>query len=292
MQERRNLMLRKSVVFLSVLCVAATGAFMIGCGGSSSTPAKCTGTFTVVGNWQGTLSGGGTSDPLFGTIDSSGNATFFDSAADMIVLPGITGACSFSETLTAYTSIASGGPGVNTVTATGNVTSDSAITASAVSNGQTTSFSFSSYVPEATLSVPSGTVIAPIDGQFTDLLTLTFSGTTTSMSFTGTSGGGCTINGTFTEETVSNVYDVTLAYSGGGTCTGTFTGSGFESSADLLSVNLGGPAGTYLYGMMTSTSSGFVFEVIPPGVDAARRVHVRANKVGFGSLFGFKHAAR
>ena len=131
-------MLRKSVVFFSVLCIAATGAFMIGCGGSSTpAPAKCTGTFTVVGDWQGTLSGGGASDSLFGTIDSAGNATFFDSLADMIVLPGITGACSFSETLTAYASTVPGPPASSSGTATGNVTSDSSITGSAVSAKKT-----------------------------------------------------------------------------------------------------------------------------------------------------------
>lgn len=283
-------MLRKSVVVFSVLCIAATGAFMIGCGSSTPAPAKCTGTFTVVGDWQGTLSTSGNSDDLFGVINSAGNATFFDSLADMIVVPGISGACSFSQTLTAYASTVPGPPATGTGTAAGNVTSDSAIAGSVAINGTTSSFSFASYTPEASLSVPSGNTLASVQGQIVDNLILTFSGTTTSMTFTGTDALNCTFNGTFTEEAVSNVYDVTFAVSGTNCTAVSYTGSGFESSADLLGVG-GGATGAYLYGMMTSTSTPFVFEVIPGGGDAARRVHVRASQTGFRNLFDFRHGA-
>jgi hypothetical protein len=290
-------MLRKYAVFFSFLfCIAAAGAFMIACGGSSSTPppAKCTGSFNVVGDWQGTASSGGSSDDLFGTINSSGNVVMFDSLADMLVVSGFTGACSFSQTLTAYESVENGGPGTASGTVSGNVTSNSAITGSETSNGQTTGLTFNSYTPEATLAVPSGPTAAPIEGTVPlDSMILAFSGTTSSMAFTGTEDvQNCSVNGTFVEEAVSNVYDVTINFSGTNcTYASSYTGSGFESSSDLLDVNDGG-AGVYLYGMITSGTP-FVFEVLPGGGgDAADRGHVRANKVGIRNVFGFRHVAR
>jgi len=141
------------------------------------------------------------------------------------------------------------------------------------------------------VSVPSSPTLASVQGQILDDLILTFSGTSTAMTFTGTDGANCTFNGAFNEEAVSNVYDVTLAVSGAACTAASYTGSGFESSSDLLDAN-SGATGVYLYGMMTSASTAFVFEVVPGGGDAAYRDHVRANKAGIRNVFGFKRVAR
>jgi len=277
-------MLRKSVFLLSLLCLAAWCAVNIGCGGSSS-PKKtaCTGSYNIVGDWQGTATGTGSSDSLTGIINSTGEAMFFDSQADIVSLPQLTGTCSFSETLTAYESTANGGAS-STGTATGNVNSDTSITGSDVSNGTTTNFTFSSYAPISTITAVTGTVGAVIEGQLSDSLILSLGGTSSAITFSGTDATNCTINGTATEEGTNNVYDVTFDVGGTG-CTATnLAGLGFESSADLFTLD-NNAIGTYLYVIVTNYSAPFVVEIFPAGPGAYIKHH-SAHTSGFHNLFG------
>ncbi len=288
-------MARTCLFWISLISLTALAGFTLACGGSSNTPppTACTGTFNVIGDWQGTATEGTSSDPLVGVINSSGHAVFFDSVADIAVLPGITGACSFSGTLTAYASLESPG-GVQTVpgTATGNVNSATSITGSDVANGTTTALSFSTYTPLSTLTPVSGNTSAFVEGQVQDLLSLAVGGTTSSITFSGSGvESGCTVNGTLTEEGANNVYDVTYDISGTNAgCTGNLTGVGFESSSDLF-VGSNNP-GTYVYAIITSgTSAPFVVEIVPSGGDV-RDLHHQPNPAS-RRVFGFnKHESQ
>jgi hypothetical protein len=288
--ERRNLMLRKSAVFFSFLCIAATGAFM-SCGGGSSHfgPTPCTGSFNVVGDWKGSVTEGGNAVDLFGTIDSTGNAVFFDGAADVVTVSPLTGACSFSSTLTAYISVADGGPQTESGTATGNVTSATSLNGSeSVIGGTNGTFTFSSYSPLGTGSVTalSGSVTAEVEGEVaTDFLNLTLAGTVGNISYTGTD-GICTFSGAFSQEGTNDIYDVTFNVAGSGSgCSGNFTGVGFESDSDLLGFS--SATGTYLYAVITSNGAPFVVEIPPSGADALRRAHNPRMSTSFSKVFGF-----
>jgi hypothetical protein len=291
-------MLRKFVMLLPLISIAATGVFLIACGGSSSTKTtQCTGSYTIAGDWQGTATSGSTTDDLFGVINSSGNATFFDGLADIATIDGLTGACSFSETLTAYESAQNGGPQTATGTVTGNVNSDTSITGSDVANSQTTNLSLSSYSPISSVTALSGTVGAVIEGQAPqDEMILTLSGTSSNITFTGTDENDCSFSGTMTEEATSNVYDVSVVLSSSncgmsGYTTGTYTGTGFESSSDLLDVN-DNAAGTYAYVIITSYSQPFVLEILPSGCDDCAASHRRSNVPGYRNVFGFSRQTR
>lgn len=285
-------MLQKCAVLLSLLAIALLACVIISCGSSSSSkPAPCTGSYTVVGDWQGTITSNSETDKLFGTIDSSGNAVFFDDLADIATLSPITGACSFSSTLTAYESAENGGAATASGTATGNVTSDSALNGSVTINSTANGFTFSSYPPLGTGAVTavSATVGAEVEGQLTDDLILTLGGTSGNITFTGSDAGGCTFNGAFTQEGTNDLYSVSFAVGGNSSCeAGTLTGVGFESDSDLLDVNDNG-SGTYVYAVITSGGSPFVVEILPSGSGSPNQTIRQHGNTNFSRIFGFEH---
>jgi len=268
-------MFGKSLLLLfSFAALCMIGAMTISCGGSSSSTVNkaCTGgPFNVVGDW--TFSAGGSSGP--GVITSAGLAVFFQTSTtvpapgDTVVLPTITGACSFSGNGTAYGTPASGG-GSASQTVTGNVNSATSISGNI---GPTSTGETFTLTPNPSLTgqvtALTGTMLAEIEGDTGAniwTLALTPSGTGSSMTFTGPNiGSTCTITGSFSQEggnvSTLNVFDFTVSFSGGG-CpyTSTLTGAGFESSSDYFTLN-GNATGTYLYGV--SSSSATAFEIFP-----------------------------
>jgi len=224
---------------------------------------------------------------LSGTINSAGAAVFFDSLADIVVAPAITGTCSFSGTLTAYESVENGGPQTVPSTVTGNVTA-TMISGSDTVNGVTTTITLSPVT--GSVSALSGITVADVEGQVVDSLLLTLGGTASSITFTGTDAAGCTFNGTFTEEGAANIYDVTFNVAGTGCTASSYTGFGFESSSDLLTAD-NNATGTYLYGTLTSSTNPFVVEIIPSGgrIDHSAR---QLRGVGPFNLFGMGRSRR
>jgi len=262
-------MLRKSVMWLSIVSLGLIGAFFLGCGSSSKAPnTACTGgPYDVVGDWQITVSATGTAAVTgYGAIDSAGLALFFDSSGDTLQLPALTGACSYTGSIIAYPEPNSG---FSTVTdsITGNVTSASAITGtfSGTSSG---TISAATFLPLTGSVAPlSGPMIAELEGG-TDILTVTMTPATgNNMTFTGSDTFGCTVSGSFTQVASSNVFDVSYTYSGGDSCAAsTSTGIGFESSSDYFGFD-GDAATTYFYADILATSGPFVLEFFPECAD-------------------------
>jgi hypothetical protein len=269
--------LRKLILPLAFVSLIAIAGFTLGCGSSSKTVTMtCDTVFNVVGDWQITVATtGGGSVSGYGAIDSSGLALFFDTdvnegdSGDTLEMPTLTGNCSFSGNLTAYSEPGGVDNGaVVSVAAQGNVTSNTAIsgTFSGSSSGtiSATSFSPLSGSVTALTGAMNGEVEGAINGQPV-LLPLVFSqsGSNQSMSFTTNSNQSpnCSVNGTFTQAGTSNVFDVSMTFAGSGCAlTGTFTGLGFESSSDYFSFN-NGAAGTYLYADILDSSDTFVMEI-------------------------------
>lgn len=251
----RLLVVSAALISLTLLC-----AMMTSCGGSSGGGGNV-GPFNVVGNWQANFSANvGATASGHGAINSSGVAAFFDGSGNIVKLPTITGASSFSGNLTAYavnpTLFPNGSP-VVTDSAQGNVNSANSITGSFTGNG-TASGTFS-VTPDSPLSGSAVPITGVLNGKiigFSDTLQLTFlsNGSFTGGDFAGP-GSTCNVSGTLTQEGTNNVFDIT--YSGvSGACTQfTLTGIAFESKTDYFNVN-GGVAATYVYAiMLTSTAA-------------------------------------
>lgn len=272
-------MSRTLVLLSAFVSLAMIAVLTISCGGSSNSNLQqgCTGgPYNVVGDWQITISdNGGGSATGYGAIDSSGLALFFDnsrptaSTGDTVELPKITGACSFTGNLVAYSE--PGGPASgSTITdsAQGNVTSATAINGTFTGSGTNPSGTFTlapltalTGSPSAISGSKTGIVQGTLNGQPV-LLSLTFSptGTGASMSFTTAVVGNCGANGTFTQVNTANVFDVSITLSGTDCgITGTFTGIGFESSSDYFTVNGNNPD-TYLYADILDSTNTFVME--------------------------------
>ena len=297
-------MLRKFVLPLSLICVGAIAALLVGCGSSNNSAKNnaCTGTYSIVGDWKGSVTISGSSASFTGVVNAAGVGAFVDSAADILTVSSLTGACSFSSTLGVYESIENpDGPATASGTATGNVTSASAINGSETTEGTTGAFSFTSYNPLGTGSVtgiPEITSSFYIEGQTEDYnVQATVGGTSSSITVSGADTLGCTFNGTFVEESTNNVYDVQLDISNtpDQTCEantvvpGTYTGVGFESNSDILGVlGLGlTPTGPFLYAILTSGSQPFVMEVLPPFTVSGDRAYRPSDPATFNHIFGF-----
>lgn len=264
------MIIRKFAFLALCACLILTCAITISCGGSSS-PSKtgCTGgPFDVVGDWTLTGSGSSGSSSGPGVINSSGLAVFFQTSTsepapgDTLVLPTITGICSFSGTVTAYGTPASGG-GAASNSVQGNVESATSITAK-IANGNTLSLAASSPLSGPITAFSGSGWIAEIEGWTGDnvwQLTFAPTGNNASMNFSGSS-NLCDISGTFTQEQGGasdlNVFDVSITYSAGIGCPPSGNGIGFESSSDYFNLN-GNAQGTYLYA--ASSSSASVLEV-------------------------------
>jgi hypothetical protein len=130
---------------------------------------------------------------------------------------------------------------------------------------------------------------AVLEGQIEDTLTLTLGGTAGNITYTGTD-SECSFNGAFTQEGTNNLYSVTFNVSGSGNgCSGNFTGVGFESDSDLFDI-ADNATGTYLYGVLLSSSASFVVEIPPSGDDAARRrAPMSHGNSNFPKIFGLGH---
>jgi hypothetical protein len=263
-------MLRNVVLSLSLLCLLAICALTINCGGSSnSNTTNGGGPYDVVGDWQINLSGSGGSTGGYGVINSSGEALFFDSVGETLELPTITGASSFSGTVTLFD------PGdiITTASVQGTVNSATSISGTLSGNLSATA-SATSYSPVTSVTALTGAMTGQsLSGVFVDL-TLTPTGTNSSMSFTG-SFVSCDVTGTFTQEggdvATLNVFDVQMTFSGTGCATpttSTITGLGFESSSDYFTFNCS-TSGTYLYADMLDPAGPFILEIYVPAVCGA-----------------------
>jgi len=272
-------MLRKFILLLSFVSLVLIAAMTISCGGSSNSNNIKTcggGPYNVVGPWQLTASNAGGSLTAYGAIDSAGLALFFDNSlttgsGDTLQLPSITGACSFSGNLTAYPE--PGGPNsgqVVTDSVQGNVTSPSSITGT-FTGSASGNFSAAPFSPIGTVTAVTGPMGGEVQGTLNGVpllfsLNFTQSGSNNSMGFTTAviNERDCTVAGTFTEQGTSNVFDVSITFTGTqcGIAAGTVTGIGFESSSDYFNIT-GGAAGTYLYADMLASSNTFVMEFLP-----------------------------
>jgi hypothetical protein len=271
-------MFGKLALLLSCAGLVLLAALSISCGSSNSniiTP--CTGgPYNVVGPWQITVIDNGIpgSLTLFGAIDSTGLALFFDNSSgatgDTSELPTLTGACSFSGNVTSY-------PEPNPIVTSpaveatqGNVTSSTAINGTFTGTNGNPSGTYS-MAPLSALTGPvtavTGSMTGKVQGMINNqslLLDLTFSqsGSDNSMAFTTVNLAGCEAAGTFTEQGTSNVFDVSISFQPGCPISGTFTGIGFESNTDYFTFH-GGTPGTYLYADILAGSNTFVLEVHP-----------------------------
>lgn len=247
---------------------------LLSCGGGYSNNKNnnggCTGgPYNVTGDWLMTVSGNGGSVSGPGVISSSGQAVFFQTSntvpapGDTVVLPTITGACSFSGTATAYATAASGG-GTASDSVTGKVSSSSSISGT-LSNGNTISLAPSSPLSGSVVAL-SGAMLGEVEGStqaYIWQLNLTPTGTDQNMSLTGNNGQGCNVSGTFTQEGGGaadlNVFDVAMTFSGTA-CPADINGVGFASSSDYFQMN-GGAPGTYFYAV--SSTGAVVLEIFP-----------------------------
>jgi hypothetical protein len=274
--------LRRLALPLSFASLTLIAVLSISCGGSSNTiGTSCTGgPYNVVGNWQLTVTDtGGSPLTMYGAIDSSGLALFFDNSqptsfGDTAQLPTLTGTCSFSGDVTAYAE--PGGPNSGMTAAdptTGNVTSNTALSGSFTGDGVSGTYSGAAFTPlTGSIAAVTGEKTGEVQGAINNqpiLLPLTFSptGTGAGMSFTTNSvtSPNCTVTGTYTQEGTNNVFDVSITFTPAGTTpncalTGTYTGLGFESSADYFNIN-GGNADTYLYADILASTNTFVMEI-------------------------------
>jgi len=277
-------MLRNVLLSLSLLLVLAICAMTVNCGGSSNsnTTTACTGgPYDVVGDWNLTFNGASGSA---GVINTAGSALFFDSFGDVVVLPTVTGSCSFTGTSTLYESLPGGGETVAGPT-TGNVTSDTSITGTATSSSGTITLSaapispFSGAPTALTGSQYLGVIEGDPDANIFEL-TFTPTGTGQGMTVSGTNvGDTCTVTGTLTQEGSNNVFDSVIAFSGSGCFFSSINGLALESNSDYFTAD-GGAAGTYLYAI--SSSSPAVMEVYAETADAGLSVR-RRNAMKAGS---------
>ncbi len=247
------------------------------CGGSSSsgTGSCAGGPYNVVGDWMLTTSGSGGSASGPGLINNSGLAVFFQTSTtspapgDTVVLPSITGTCSFSGTGSAYGTPASGG-GTASDTVQGKVSSATSISGT-LSNGNTFSLVPNSPLSGSVTALSGAGWLGEIEGATEPVIwniTLTPTGSNNSMSFSGagllSSGATCDISGTFTQEAGNvanlNIFDTSITF-GEGCPFSNVSGIGFESSSDYFDMN-GNAAGTYLYG--ASSDSAVVIEILEP----------------------------
>ncbi len=266
-------MRRAIISFLSLASLGLVCAVATNCGGSSGSAGGggCTGgPYNVVGDWAITTSGNGMSTSGPGVINGSGLAVFFQTSTtppapgDTVVLPTLTGTCSFSGTATAYGTPASGG-GSAVDTVQGKVNSTTSITGK-ISNGNTFSIVSSSPLTGSVTAFSGTRYIGEIEGWTgTDniwRLDLEPTGSGASMTIGG-SNNQCDINGTFTQEgsvaSNLNVFDVSITYTQEAGCPKSGSGVGFESSVDYFNVSEGQP-GPYFYAVLSNGAS--VLEII------------------------------
>ena len=280
-----NQVLNKFARFICFASLVLTAVMTTNCGSSSSPPGKptCTGgPYDVVGDWGLNTDGGTTSTtPYFpGVINSAGLGMFFEAnitnadpnAGSELIIPSITGACSFSENLKYYvTRAVVGGGGVYSYPVQGKVQSGPAISGTINEGTSSTTFvGLPNPLSPPTALTSSLSVVdtsSPVGCPCVQVQVLpSGTGNSADMILSGTDGVNCNLSGTFTQEGSNaanlNVFDVSLTFTGT-TCqvTGTITGLGFESPADYFNFVPFPPSGIFLYAM--SGNSADVFEFFP-----------------------------
>ena len=240
--------------FVFVISFLISLALMISCGGSGSGGGN--GPQNVVGNWTASFSPSlGNTTIAYGAIDSSGLAAFFDTSGNIVQMPAITGTKSFSGNLNAYAAngITFPGGAVQLTDAAQGTVSGAAITGMYTSTPSGT-FSLAPFSPiTGSPAALSGTMNGNVIG-FSDTVSLTFSSGTFSGVDDANPTSACGVNGTFTQQGTSNVFDVTYNL-GNGSCTPVaLSGIAFESDKDYFNVN-GGAVTTYLYLMLVTSNS-------------------------------------
>jgi hypothetical protein len=267
---------RNLALVVSFACLAFVAAIITSCGSSGNKiSTMCTGgPFSVAGDWQGALSVNGINANIAGAINSKGQAVFFDdspasdpNSGSVLVLPAITGqTCSFSGSSIIYAAPLALGV-ILTGSAKGTISSNSSISATGTFNNSSSNVTLSSFAPiTGSATALTGVKDANIQqGPPLGQLTLTQSGSGASMSLASFGATACPVNGTFTQDGSTNVFDVSLTFSGTSqVCppAGTITGLGFESTTDYFGLT-GSPQiqGTYLYA--ASSTSAIVVEISP-----------------------------
>jgi hypothetical protein len=266
------------ICFASLVLIAA---MTISCGSSSSaTKATCTGgPYDMVGDW-GLLFNDSPYETWAGVINTAGLGIFFKSNTtnlvpffgSEIVIPSITGACSFSENLTYYVTPAwEGGGEVYSDPVQATVQSGPAIRGTITEGTGSDSFLG---LPQSVLQFPftptaltsTMTMLdesSPVADSVTVQVIPSGTGNSADMTLSGTDGLHCNVSGTFTQEGSNaanlNVFDVSLTFTGTGCqVTGTIQGLGFESQYDYFFTL---SSGTFLYAM--SGNSANVFDFYP-----------------------------
>lgn len=279
--KRAKRTLSRWALFLSLASLTLIGVMAMSCGSSSSaTKPTCTGgPYDVVGDWA--IDVGGVGGPYFpGVINTAGLGVFFEAnptnldrnAGSEIVIPSVTGACSFSENLTYYvTRAVLGGGGAYPYPVQGNVQSGPSIsgTISEPDGPQTfVGIPPSPFTPTALTSTMSlvdtsspASCLRP--GCVQVQVVPSGTGNSADMTLSGTDGFNCNVSGTFTQEGSNaanlNVFDVSLTFTGT-TCQVTGTkGFGFESPSDYFNFTPYPPSGTFLYAMSANSADVFVF---------------------------------
>jgi hypothetical protein len=256
------------VVLMSFTSLVLIGVMTVGCGNSSPVrKTACTGgPYDVAGVWSLALNNSPVSTP--GVISSAGVAAFFDRSADEIVMPSITGACSFSGNLTLYIGLINFG-GATSYSAQGTVGSGPVI--SGTFNTSTGPQSFVAIPYPAAFNGPptalnGSMILVDESSPSTDRLQIQVmpsgTGNTANMTLSGTDGLNCNVTGTFTQEGSDaanlNVFDTSITFTGTGCpAMGTLTGLGFEGSEDFIGFD--NNPGPFLYAV--SSSSAEVIEI-------------------------------
>jgi len=267
--------LNKFVPFICLASLVLIAAMTISCGSSSSaTKPTCTGgPYDMVGDW-GLLFDNSPYESWAGVINTVGLGIFFKSNTtnlvpffgSELVIPNITGACSFSENLTYYVTRAwEGGGEVYSDPVQGTVQSGPAIRATITEGTYSDSFLGLPQSPFTPTALTSTMTIFDESSPVGDLVTAQVipsgTGNSADMTLSGTDGLNCNVSGTFTQEGSNaanlNVFDVSLTFTGTGCqVTGTIQGLGFESQYPYFFSNA---SGTFLYAMSADSADVFWF---------------------------------
>ena len=261
-------------LLISFASLVLIGAMTVGCGNSSlGGKTACTGgPYDVVGDWSITFNNNNVPQISPGVINSAGLAVFFDNGGNEIVMPSITGTCSFSGNLTIYIGLVNFG-GTKSFPAQGTVGPGPIPAISGTFGTNTGSGSFN-FVPFASLSALSGPPTAlnsnmtlldassPVANWLQIRVMPSGIGNSANMTLSGTDGLNCNVTGTFTQEGSNganlNVFDTSITFTGTGCpTTGTLTGVGFESDVDYIGFD--NEPGPYLWAV--SSSSADVIEI-------------------------------
>jgi hypothetical protein len=198
---------------------------------------------------------------------------FFNHCSIKIVIPSVTGACSFSENLTYYvTRTVLGGGGAYPYLVQGSVQSGPSISGSISEPGGPQTFIGIPQSPFSTTALTSRMSLVDTSSPVSCLspgcvqvqVVPSGTGNSADMTLSGTGGFNCNVSGTFTQEGSNaanlNVFDVSLTFTGT-TCavTGTIKGLRFESPSDYFNFTPYPPSGTFLYAISPNSADVLVF---------------------------------